>query len=150
MTNNAVLGNFYMARDRRQNSEHSYLRKEVELFHEKLDEFENKLDTLETQMVSLDGDFRKHEENERTLFDELLLAILKNTESARETATSVEEVKDSVKGYVELQEDISVVIRFIHKVGKVGMFVGKFAIVFGISGTALTYIYDWVIKHAGG
>ena len=123
--------------------EYTEIKEELEEFHEKLSQLDNKVGILTAKVTVLDDDFRLHENYEKSLIDEVLLAVRSNTET-------VENVRKSVSGYVELQEDLTVLVRFAKKVISVVSFFGKFAIIFGISGVSLSYLYDWILKHYPG
>ena len=132
-----------MQNRRNSDSQYQTIKREIADFHTKLSDLDTKIDTIEEQVITLDNDFRKHEEVEKSLFDELLVAVLRNTES-------VTEVKKSVSGYVELQEDLTVIVRFVKKLSKIGVFVGKILLIFGVVGTASKYAYEWFFRHYGG
>jgi len=124
-------------------NEYLEIRQELAEFHEKLSKLDSKVGILTSKVTVLDDDFRLHEAYEKSLVDEVILAVKSNTET-------VDEVRKSVSGYVELQEDLTVLVRFAKKVINVVSFLGKFAIIFGISGVSLSYLYDWILKHYPG
>jgi len=132
------------------NSNYVLIKKEIVQLHNKLDVLSTKVDGIGESVITLDREFKEHEEMERPIYDEMLVAMYNNSEAIHSNTEHITEVKESVSGYVELQEDLTTIVRFINKVAKVGVFFSKFALIFGVSATALNYIYDWLIKHGWG
>lgn len=124
------------------NEEYTLIRQEMGELRDRLEVLDGKVDNISLQVSVLDGDFRDHERDEKPMFDEILMAVHHNSERS-------EEIRDSVKGYVELQEDLTVMVRFAKKVGAFLTAVGKFTIVFGVAGTIIKYSYDTITKYFG-
>ena len=108
---------------------------EYEVIKQKLATLSKQVTKLTRNVKQLDDDFRQHEVAEKPLLDEIIMTI--------------QEVRTSMSGYVELQEDLKVLVRVANKITKVGIFLAKCFFFVGVLGAAAKFAYEWLLRNIG-